>query len=206
MRHIDLIIETDIGYDSLPVPEKMVLPIQPGKVGLFKYKQHGTDPFSVEQVNIVHAGGNRVKIGMVAAGWLDIFTFPDPNFSGAEIEVEGGFSINDLHLQAHGLRLKHLDLRKVPSAIDELIRKILNKYLMTRLTEVLHLDLEPELNKAMQQLNRPNPFKIKFGKQEAKYEFCAGVNAIEPKLQISPAGFHVKFNLTLAPNIRTVSD
>jgi len=204
MSGIDLTVETDIGYDSIPIPDRMVLPIQPGRVGLFKYKQHESEPFSVEHVNIVHAGGNRVKISMVAAGRLDISTFPDPNFDGAEIEVEGGFSINDLHLQAHGLQLKRLDLRKVPSAIDELIRRILDKYLMTRLTDVLHIDLEPELNKAMYQLNRPNPFKIKFGKREARYQFCAGVHAIEPKLQISPSGFHIKFNLRLSPNINTV--
>lgn len=82
MSRITLTVETNIGYDSIPVPDKMVLPIQAGRVGLFKYKQHESEPFSVEQVKMVHAGGKRVKIGMLAAGRLDISTFPDPKFDG----------------------------------------------------------------------------------------------------------------------------
>lgn len=201
---ITLSITTDVGYKSIPIPERIILPITPGKLGMLKYQQHPTEPFSVEQVEIRHAGDNRVKISMRGSGRLDVKNFPDPKFDGAQIEMEGDIVLNDQHVRVQDLHLQHLDLPKIPSPIDNLIRKILNKNLIPNLAEILEIDLEKELNKVMKQMNCPNRFMFKFGNEELNYEFCAGVNSVAPHLNVSSDGFHLRFYLAFIPSIRKI--
>jgi len=199
MGKIKIALDADIGYDSLPIPDKIVIPIEDGKIGVLSYKQHRTDPLTAEQIVIGYAGKDRLKINVRVTGRISVSDFPDLRLGGFKVEIIGGLTEQNLKLRLIDPQIPRWNLPNVPALLDNLIKQLLNKFLLKKLAEVLALDLKAPVQKAVSQINRPNVFAMAIGKNNLTYEFKPNVELFEPTLTISAEGLNLKFEATLAP-------
>ncbi|MCI0693453.1 hypothetical protein L0337_15785 [candidate division KSB1 bacterium] len=72
-----------------------------------------------------------------------------------------------------------------PLAVEKLIKDLLNRFLLKRLSEVIGADLDAPLEKAKGQINQPIRFQLEIGRGTAAYEFNPNLESFEPDLKIS---------------------
>lgn len=206
MDQIKIVIDTDIGYKSLSIPEKIILPIEKGRFGIFSYEQHPTDPMSIEKLKIESAGENRIKINMRGTGRLHVENFPDPRIGGTKVEVEAEMVVEDVKLCIQAPVITHLDLPSIPNFADDFFRDILNKYLLKKLADELKIDIRETLDDARGRINQPITFNIKVDKASLNYVLQLGLEPIEPELEIKDQGIRLKLSLTLKPVIALLKE
>jgi len=204
MGKIKITLAAAIGYDSLPIPDKLVIPIATEKAGVFSYKQHGSDPLAAEKITIRPAKENRLTISLRLTGRIAVSNFPDPRLGGSKVEVTGALAVHDLKLRLLDPQITRLDLSGAPAPLDNLMRHLLNKFLLKKLAEALEIDLQTPVARAMAQINRPNVFELPIGQNNLPYEFKANVETFEPTLAVSPEGLQFNFDVTLAPAISLI--
>jgi hypothetical protein len=201
MAKIKLSLNADLGYAEVPVPEKIVVPIEAGKFGPISYKPHATEPLAVEKVVMQYAGPGRIKIHMRGTGRIVLSPAPDVRLGGMSVEVESGLAVKDLKLLIKNPRITKLDLAGVPGSVDKLIRNLLNRFLLNRLSEVVAVDLRDSLEKARGQINQPIRFQLDIGKGAATYEFNPNLESFAPDLKLSQKGILLQFDVTFAPEL-----
>ncbi|MCI0618758.1 hypothetical protein L0244_37765 [bacterium] len=201
MTKAQLSLDADLGYADVPVPDKIFVPIEAGKLGPINYKSHDTDPLAVEKVVIQYAGPDRIKIHMRTTGRISLSPGPDVGLGGLKVEVESGLAIKDLKLLIKSPRITKLDLPSLPGPVDKLIRNLLNRFLLNRLFEVIAVDLNAPFEKAKEQINQPIRFQLEIGKGAAAYEFNPKLESVEPDFKISQDGIHLRFDVTFAPEL-----
>ena len=201
MEQIKLSIDVDIGYASIPVPSKIIIPVKPGKVAFWRYKQHQTDPLRLHRIKIEYSANGRIKIRVRGTGRLSIKNFPDLRIGGTKVEIEAGLKVQEMILMVNKPRLTKLDLPNVPGPLDDLLRGFVNDSLMNDLTKALELDLRKPLDEAKTQINQPNVFNIDVGKKKVGYIFTAGVQTFKPQVEILPDKIHIGVDIELAPRI-----
>ncbi|GEM_PF-3051061 len=201
MGKIKITLAAAVGYDSLPIPDKLVIPIAKENIGVFSYKQHDSDPLTAEKITVRPAGENRLTINLRLTGRISVNNFPDPRLGGSKVEITGRLAVHGLKLRLLDPQITRLDLSGAPAPLDNLMKHLLNKFLLKKLAEALEIDLQPPVEKAMAQINRPDVFALKIGQNNLPYEFKANVEAFEPALTVLPEGLHLNFDVTLAPAI-----
>ncbi|MGH7597282.1 MAG: hypothetical protein ACREOI_13085 [bacterium] len=201
MTKIKLSLDADLGYAEVPVPDKIFVPIEAGKFGLISYKSHNADPVAVEKLDIQYAGPDRIKIHMRGTGRISLSPVPDVRLGGLNVEVESGLVVKDLKLIIKNPRITKLDMPSVPGPVDKLVRNLLNRFLLDRLTEVIGADLESPLEKVKGQINQPIRFQLEIGKGRTAYEFKPNLDSFEPALKLSQEGIHLRFDVTFAPEL-----
>ncbi len=201
MTKVKLSLDVDLGYADVPVPEKIFVPIEAGKFGPISYKSHHTDPLAVEKLVVQYADPDRIKIHMRTTGRIALSPVPDVRLGGLNVEVECGLAIKDLKLLIKNPRITKLDLPSLPGPVDKLIRNLLNRFLLNRLSEVIKVDLNESLEKAKEQINQPIRFQLEIGRGTAAYEFNPNLESFEPDLKISREGIHLRFDATFAPQL-----
>jgi hypothetical protein len=85
--------------------------------------------------------------------------------------------------------------------VDKLIRNILNRFLLNRLSEVITFDLNEPLESAKEQINQPTQFQLEIGKDTMTYEFNPNLESFEPDLKLSQEGINIRFDVTFAPTL-----
>jgi hypothetical protein len=201
MAKVKLSLDADLGYADVPVPDKIVVPIAAGKIGPISYKSHPTDPLAVEKLVIEYAGPDRIKIHTRGTGRIALSPAPDVRLGGMNVEIESGLAIKDLKLLIKNPRLTKLDLPNVTGLVDKLIRDLLNRFLLNRLSEVIAVDLNDSLEKARRQINQPIRFQLDIGKGTAAYEFNPNLESFAPDFKIAQEGIHLWFDVTFAPGL-----
>lgn len=201
MAKVKLSLDVDLGYADVPVPDKIFVPIEAGKFGPISYKPHHTDPLAVEKVVIQYANPDRIKIHARATGRIALSPGPDVRLGGLNVEVESGLAVKDLKLLIKNPRITKLDMPSVPGLVDKLIRNLLNRFLLKRLSEVIGADLDEPLEKAKGQINRSIRFQLEIGKGPTAYEFNPNLESFEPDLKLSREGIHLRFEVTFAPEL-----
>jgi hypothetical protein len=201
MTKVKLSLDADLAYADVPVPDKIFVPIEAGKFGPISYKPHHTDPLAVEKLVIQYAGPDRIKIHMRATGRISLSPVPDVRLGGLNVEVESGLAVKDLKLLIKNPRISKLDMPSVPGPVDKLIRNLLNRFLLNRLSEVIGVDLNEPLEKAKGQINQPIRFQLEIGKGTLAYEFNADLESFAPDLKLSQEGIHLRFDVTFAPEL-----
>jgi hypothetical protein len=204
MQKIKITLEADLAYASLPIPNKMIIPIEAGKLGPLGYKQHDIDPLCAEQIVIAHGGNGRLKISVRVAGRIAIKNFPDLRLGKFKIEIAGGLTALNKKLLVTNPEITQWDMPNVPAPFDRLVKHLMNKFLLKKLLEALQVDLQAPLEKALAQINRPNVFEMVVGKSALAYEFKPNVESFEPKLTIAATGLRLAFAVTLLPSIEMI--
>jgi hypothetical protein len=199
MAKVKLSLDANLGYADVPIPDKIIIPIEAGKFGPISYKPHDTDPLAVEKVVIQYANPNRIKMNMRTTGRISLGPAPDVGLGGLKVEVESGLVVKDLQLLLKNPRLTYLDLPGVPGAVDKLIRNILNRFLLNRLSEVITVDLNEPLEKAGKQINQPIHFQLEIGKGAMAYELNPNLESFEPYLKLSQKAINIRFDMIFAP-------
>jgi len=204
MAKIKITIDADLAYASLPIPNKIIIPIEAGKLGPLSYKPHDTDPLCAEQIVIAHGGNDRLKISLRVTGRIAVNNFPDLRLGKSKIEITSGLTVQDMKLLITAPQITQWDLPNVPAPLEQLVKHLLNKFLLKKLLEALQIDLQAPLEKALAQINRPTVFEIAVGKNRLAYEFKPNVESFEPKLTVAAAGLHLAFAVPLAPAIEMI--
>ena len=139
-----LAIDVNLDYESLSTSQKVVLPIDEGKFGIWKYKQHPTDPLSAEKIKIGYAKEDRIKIQLRLTGQLTINNFPDLRLGGAKVHIEAGLVFEAGKLCIIHPKLTRTDMPNVPNFVDGILRDVLNKHLLKPLTIEPVFEIQPE--------------------------------------------------------------
>jgi hypothetical protein len=80
-----------------------------------------------------------------------------------------------------------------------LIAHLLNRFLLSRLSEVIGIDLETPLEKAKAQINQSTFFNIEIGNNALTYQFNPKVESFAPNWELSRDGIHLQIDVTLTP-------
>jgi hypothetical protein len=144
MEDTHFAINTNVAYERLSFSQKIVIPIEDGKFGIWKYKQHKTDPLSAEKIKIGYAGEDRIKIQLRLTGQLDINNFPDLRVGGTKVHIEAGLAFEAGKLCIIHPELTRLDVPNVLNLVDNLLRDVLNKHLLKPLTIEPVFEIKPE--------------------------------------------------------------
>jgi hypothetical protein len=201
MAKTKIALDLDLGFASLPVPDKIVIPIGAGKIGPFSYKQHETDPMTAEKISFQPGGQDRLKINVRVTGRVAVSNFSDLRLGGFKVEVTSGLAVQNLTLRFTAPQITRSDMPNVPPPFDNLIKQLLNKFLLQILAEALEINLKTPMEKALAQINRPIIFDVPLGKNNFKYEFKPNIESVEPQVTVSPAGLRLNFAIGLAPTI-----
>jgi len=126
MEKIKFSIDGQIIERAVSTSDKIILPVKEGTFGLFKYRQHPTDPLAVENLMLEVVGDNKVKIKMRMTGRLQVDNFPDPKMGGTKIEVLSRPMLEGNKICFRELEITHLDIPNVLNLFDDLIRQIVN--------------------------------------------------------------------------------
>jgi len=201
MKNSHLTIDVNLAYKSLAFPHKIVIPIEAGKFGIWKYQQHVTDLLSVEKIRIGYADKNRIKIKLRLTGQIDINNFPDLRVGGTKVQVESSLVLETGKLCILHPELTRLDLPNVPNFVDGILRDVLNKNLLKQLKNDLKIDIESILEDTKQQLNQPIPFDINVSAEKSNYSLNLNIEPIETEFAIQSKGIHLKLFSQFKPDI-----
>jgi len=204
MEDTKLTINLNLAYESLSTPQKIIIPIDEGKFGIWSYKQHKTDPLSMKNIEIGYVGEDRIKISARLIGRVDINNFPDLRVGGTKVQVEAGLAIEAGELCIIHPEIITLDLPNVPNFADKIIRDELNKNLLPELTKDIKIDIQSILEDTRRQLNRPIPFDIRLNHEKANYALNLNLEPIEPEFGIKPEGIHLKLLMRFNPNVTLI--
>ena len=201
MEDSHLTINVNLAYENLSFSQKIVIPIEEGKFGIWKYKQHATDPLSVEKIKIDYAGEDRVKFQLRLTGQIDINNFPDLRVGGTKVQVESGLAVEAGKLCIIHPELKRLDMPNVPNFVDGILRDALNKNLLKQLKNDLKIDIQLLLEDTRRQLNQPIPFEIKLNSEKSNCNLNLNLEPIEPEFAIHSEGIHLKLFSRFNPDV-----
>lgn len=148
MNPIKHSITAEIDYDSIPLPAKIIVPIEAGKFALFSFRQHASDPLSVQDLKISYAGSNSINISMRGTGRLSMKNLPDLKFGGSFLEMQAGLSIQNKKLYLQKPAITRFDMPHLPGPLQKLLRHIVSKFLPKLLSEIIELNIEPDLQVA----------------------------------------------------------
>jgi hypothetical protein len=188
MHGAKLSAKLEIKFDSLPLPEKIILPITKGKIGGFEYEQHKSDPLSIEKLTFEYAGENRLRIKARGTGQLVIKNAPDLRIGGTKIHLEADLKIEDRKLRFLDPSIIRLDFPNMPNIFDKFLRDIFNKHLTKALEQDAYLDLQLTLENLRHELNKPIPFNMQVDKIKSEHLLELNSEQIEPEFSIDSEG------------------
>jgi hypothetical protein len=148
MNPIKHSITAEIDYESIPLPAKIIIPIEAGKFALFSFRQHDSDPLRVQDLKFSYAGSNSINISMRGTGRLSMKNLPDLKFGGTFLEIQASLSIQNKKLYIEKPTITRLDMPQLPGSLQKLLRHIVNKFLPKLLSEIIELNIEPNLRVA----------------------------------------------------------
>jgi len=202
MEDTKLTISSEIGYNSLTFPDKIVLPFFEGKIGGFSYEQHPTDPLSFENLEIGYAGENRIKLTMRGTGRIKIKNMPDLKIGGTKIHVETDITLEEGKFRFLNPELVKLDFPNFPNFADKMLRDVFNRNLLATLKEDLKIDLQGIMADLRSEMNKPIKLKLNSNKTHSKYFLELNLNPIEPEFHITLQAIILKLYVTLKPVIK----
>jgi hypothetical protein len=194
-----------IKFESLPLPEKIVLPITKGKIGGLEYEQHKSDPVSIEKLTFEFAGENRLKIKARGTGQLVIKNAPDLRIGGTKIHIEADLKIEDRKLRFLKPSITRLDFPNIPDMFDKFLRDLFNKHLTKALEQDAYLDLQVTLENLRHQLNKPIPFNMKVDKIKSEYLLELKSEQIDPEFNIDHEGICFTLYADLNPEVKKIN-
>ena len=194
----------DLGFASITTPKKIVIPIEDGQFGIFKYRQHPTDPLSVENIAFDYAGKKQVTVKMRVTGQLKVDHLPDIRIAGTKVDVKAGIEIENKTLSIYDVKITRLDFPNIPSFADKLLGNLFSNVLLKNLKDKLKIDLSESLEKAKQKINAPIPINLSVSQKKYGYEVHLDGEPELPELTVSPNGIHIKIRMTLKPKILMV--
>lgn len=204
MNGAKLSAKLEINFDTIPLPEKIILPITKGSIGGFDYEQHKSDPMSIEQLKFESTRPNRLKIKARGTGRLTVKNAPDLRIGGTKIEVEADLKIEDQKLRILNPKITRLDFPNLPAMFDKLLREVFNKHLSNALEQDAFIDLRVTLDNLKNQINKPIPFKTQVDKIKSDYILELNSEQFEPEFSLDDQGIcfglHAKLNPAIKEN------
>jgi hypothetical protein len=201
MNESEATLSINLSYVSFPMPQKIILPIEEGKFGIFKYRQHPNDPISIEDIIFGYENEHQIKIKMTGTGQLKVDNFTDIRISGTKIELKAGVNIENKKLKIYSVKLSRLEFPNIPSFADKLLGNLFNNILLKHLSEKLTVDLSEFLETAKEKVNNPIPIDFEISNRKYNYKLVVDCEPHAPLLKVTPDGIHLEIQFSLDPKI-----
>ncbi len=202
METSGLKLDLKFDYDSLTLPDKIIIPIEHGKFGPLEYKQHETDPLAIEQLKIGYAGPEQVQLNLRITGRITVNNFPDLKLGGTYITINAELSQKGKNILIQNPTLSHIDLPSVPDFADDFIQKIINKNILAKLMDHFSIDLTPSIKAIEKAINTPVPFKVTVLAERQEYEFDVNGTISDTVLRVLPEYLHCETEINFMPKIK----
>ena len=201
MNETDAALTINLTFDSIPSPQKIVLPLEEGKFGIFRYRQHPNDPLSIEGISFGYMNEHQILIKMTGTGQLKVDNFANIKIGGTKIELKAGVNIENKTLNIYDLKLSRLEFPNIPSFADKLLSNLFNNILLKHLTEKLTVDLSEFLETAKEKINNPIPIDFEISNRKYNYNFVVDCEPHAPLLKVTPDGIHLEIQFSFNPKI-----
>lgn len=195
-----LTLELHIAYDSLKLPEKLILPIEEGSSGFTTYRQHQSDPLAAEQFQLSYAGEHAIQIAMRLTGRIALDRLPDLKLDGTRLVVRAGVLLNGMVLSIQHPQFTDLDFPNVPNVADEMVRDLVNQSVTTTLKDQWRIDLTSSFENMQQSLNQPIPFEFTVARSAQSYHLALNSAIRAPQFNVEPDGLRIKATIEFKPH------
>ena len=202
MQNIKIMLNAEIGYESLAIQDKIILPIEAGKWTILKYRQHSTNPLSVESISLHPLSPDQLQILFRLTGILKVNLFPDLKLGGAELRVQARLRIRDKNPEVSDLKIVTIKLRHLPQMIANLFRKHLNQKLAAHFRALINRQIKTIFSGTRELMRTANRFELQFDAKTWPCEFQPNGRQSAIGIELTPECIRLQIAFTLKPTIR----
>ena len=192
MQNTSITLSAEIGYDSLAIQDKIVLPIEAGKWTMLKYQQHPAEPLSIEKVSLQRVNHDRLQFRIRLTGKLKIKLLPDLKLVGTELFVESKVRIEENDLVLDDVKVVKIESGKKPKIIAKLFQKHLNKKLSGHFERLMNQHIQKLFTGIRDIMRTANQFEIKFDSKTYPYEFQLNGRQRTMDVELTPASIRIQ--------------
>jgi hypothetical protein len=204
MNEAEATLSINLSYASIPMPQKIILPIEEGKFGIFNYRQHPNDPIGIEDIIFGYENEHQIIIKMTGTGQLEVDNFANIKIGDTKIELKAGVIIENKKLKIYDVKLSQMKFSNIPSFADKLLGNLFNNVLLKHVSEKLTVDLSEFLESAKEKINNPIPINFEISNRKYNYNFIVDCQPYAPLLKITPDGIHLEMQFSFNPKILNI--
>lgn len=201
METSSLKFDLKFDYNSLTLPDKIIIPIEDGTFGPLQYKQNDTDPLAIEQLKLGYAGPDQVQLHLRVTGRIAVNNFPDLKLGGTYLTIQAALSLQDKILYIKTPTLTHVDLPSIPDFADDFIEKIINKNILAQMADNFSIDLTASFVLFEKTMNAPIPLNVSVLAEKQEYTFDLNGTLGDPVLHVLPENLHCAMEMEFTPTL-----
>ncbi len=202
MHHASMHLALKLDYKEIPVPERIVIQLEPGEIRLFKrfrYMQHPSDPLSAVKLSLKYGAGHHLHIAMQLAGRIALSPGGDFKFGGTRLVLTCQPVIAHNKLMLQKATIKEIEMPVIPRFFKTFVRELINKSFLPNLGKSLNFDLESILDEIRKKVNDLEPINLDIGKQKFLFRIAPNIDDGEHELRLTHDGVHLKLHLAFSP-------
>jgi hypothetical protein len=202
MHHASIHLALKLDYHDIPVPERIVIQLEPGEIRLFKrfrYAQHPADPLSAVKLTLRYGAAHHLQIAMQLAGRIALNPGGDFKFGGTRLVLmcQPVIAHNKLMLQKATIR--EIEMPVIPRFFKTFVRELINKSFVPNLGKSLNFDLESILDEIRKKVNDLDPINLDIGKQKFLFRIAPNIDDGEHELKVAHDAIHLRLHLDFVP-------
>jgi hypothetical protein len=202
MNNASVSIALKLDYDKIPVPEKVVIQLDPGEINLFKtikFQQHDTDPLSAINLSIKHEACDRIQITMELAGRLVLKPGGEFKFGGTNLVLVCTPVIKENHFLLQDAFIKEVHFPLIPKFLRTLVRALVNKSFVPNLSKSLNFNLENVLDGIRNKINALDSVSVDVGVQKYFFQIMPNIGEVNHNLKVTPEAVYLNLDLAFTP-------
>ncbi len=202
MHHASLHLALKLDYNEIPVPERIVIQLEPGEIRLLKrirYHQHSTDPLRAVKLSLRYGAGHHLLIAMELAGRIVLSPGGEFRFGGTRLVLVCKPTIAHNRLTLHKATIKEIDMPLIPRFFESFVRELVNKSFLPNLGHSLNFDLESILDEVRKKVNDLEPINLNIGRQHFLFRISPNIEDGEHELTLTHDAIVLKLHLQFTP-------
>lgn len=202
MHQAKVRIALKLDYREIPVPEKIIIQLEPGEMRLLRriqYRQHETDPLRAVKLAMKYGHGNHLLIAMQLAGRIVLHPGGEFKFGGTRLVLSCKPVIADNKLRLQHATIREIELPLVPWFLKTFARALVNKSFLPNLDKSLNFDLENILHEVRRKINALEPVALRIGNQKFELRILPNIADGRQELMLYHDGAHLTLDLEFCP-------
>ncbi len=202
MHQASVRIALKLDYKEIPVPDKIIIQLEPGEIWLLKriqYRQHDTDPLSAVKLSMKYGLGNHLQIAMQLAGRIVLDPGGEFRFGGTRLVLSCKPVIADQKLALRHASIKEIEFPLLPWFLKAFARALVNRSFLPNLGKSLNFDLENILDEVRRKINALEPIELKIGSQKFHLCILPNIGDGEHEFMMYHDGAYLNLDLEFSP-------
>lgn len=202
MHRASVRIALKLDYKEIPVPDKIIIQLEPGEIRLLKriqYRQHDTDPLSAVKLSMKYGLGNHLQIAMQLTGGIVLNPGGEFKFGGTRLVLSCKPVIADQKLRLQKASIKDIEFPLLPWFLKAFARAVVNKSFLPNLGRSLNFDLENMLDEIRRKINELEPIDLNIGNQRFHFCILPNIEDGEHELLLYHDGIYLNLDLEFSP-------